>query len=540
MPGRPALLPAAVFVVVLAALLPDLGGQHVWTKDEARPGLIARDVVERGAWLVPRIGGRLYGDKPPLFPWLVAALARPRVTEWSLRLPSAAAAAGTAAIVCALGARLGPPPTGLVAAAMLASALAFVEWGRIGRMEMLLVFWLTLAVWALVRWLGEGRRRHLAALALAIGGAFLTKGPIAILPVVAGILALLLTRRATVRRLAGLALAVALGLVLPAGWLAVAALASPDFGSYLAVILTRFSDEVQVQRERHVLYAARVLAVSFLPWTLLLPGALVVLWRAGQAAWRPLLPVLLWGGVVVTLFTAIISPREPYFLPAYPPLALVTARGWVAASARARAWMAVPLGAGLAVLVLGGLSLLAVPRTIEIHRLPVTLGTAAGVTVAAGALGVGAAAALLLRRGHVTAPVLTVAGGSAAAALGMLIAVNTPAANAAYATRPAAARVAAALGADGTVAYLDRKFAAAIVFYLPRPAAEHADVGALRAVAPRPGAHALVLESDLVFVASGVCLPAREVTRASVGRDAYVLADFRGTVAPWCLWPPGY
>lgn len=540
MPGRPVLLPAAVFVAVFAMLLPGLGGQHVWTKDEARPGLIARDMAERGAWLVPRIGGRLYGDKPPLFPWLVAALAWPRVTEWSLRLPSAAAAAGTAALVCALGARLGPPGTGLVAAAMLASALAFVEWGRIGRMEMLLVFWLTLAVWALVRWLEEGRRRHVAVLALAIGGGFLTKGPIAILPVAAGFLALLLSRRATRRRLLDLALAVVLGLVLPAAWLALAALASRDFGSYLAVILMRLSDEVQVQRERHVLYVARVLGVSFLPWTLLVPGAAVVFWKAGRAAWRPLLPVLVWGGVVVTLFTAVISPREPYFLPAYPPLALLTAWAWVTASPRARLWMAAPLGAGLAILTLGGLSLAVAPRVVEIHRLPVTLGIAAGLTVAAGALAVGAAAALLLRRGHRTAPVLVIAGGSAVAALAMLIAVNTPAANAAYATRPAAARMADVLGTEGTVAYLDRKFAAAIVFYLPRPAAEHADVGGLRAVAARPGAHALLLESELQFVTGGVCLPAREVTRASVGRDAYVLADFRGSVARVCLWPPGY
>lgn len=540
MRGRPALLAAAVFVAVFAALLPDLGGQHVWTKDEARPGLIARDVVERGAWLVPRIGGRLYGDKPPLFPWLVAVLSRPRVTEWSLRLPSVAAAAGTAAIVCALGARLGPPGTGLAAAAMLASALAFVEWSRIGRMEMLLVFWLTLGVWAVVRWLTDGRRLHAVVLGLAVGGGFLTKGPLAILPLAVGLLTLVLGRRATVRRLADLALALGVGLVVPAGWLALAAVASPDFGSYLAVILTRFGDEVQVQRERHALYAARVLAVSFLPWTLLVPGALVVLWRAGRAARRPLLPVLLWLGVVIVLFTAVISPREPYFLPAYPPLALLTARGWSAASARARAWMAAPLAAALGMLALGGLSLIVMPRVVEVHRLPVTLGPALGITVAAGALGIGAAAALLLRRGYRTAPVLAVAGASAAAALALLIGVNTPAANAAYATRPAAARMAAAVGADGTIAYLDRKFAAAIVFYLPRPAAEHADVGALRAVAPRPGAHALVLESDLLFMAGGVCLPAREVTRASVGRDAYVLADFLGAVARWCLWPPGY
>ncbi|MGH7335845.1 MAG: ArnT family glycosyltransferase, partial [Candidatus Rokuibacteriota bacterium] len=82
------LIPLAVFVVVGLLLLPDLGGQNVWSKDEARDGLVARDMVERGSWLIPHIGGRVYPFKPPLFHWLVALTSPGGVTEWSLRLPS--------------------------------------------------------------------------------------------------------------------------------------------------------------------------------------------------------------------------------------------------------------------------------------------------------------------------------------------------------------------------------------------------------------------------------------------------------------------
>jgi 4-amino-4-deoxy-L-arabinose transferase-like glycosyltransferase len=125
-----------VFVITALALLPDLGGQYVWSKDEARDGLVARDMVERGHRLIPHIAGRVYPYKPPLFHWLVALLSPQGVTEWSLRLPSVLAGAATVAVTYAMGARLATPAAGLVAAATLASSFAFVEWARTGRLEM--------------------------------------------------------------------------------------------------------------------------------------------------------------------------------------------------------------------------------------------------------------------------------------------------------------------------------------------------------------------------------------------------------------------
>jgi 4-amino-4-deoxy-L-arabinose transferase-like glycosyltransferase len=131
--ARSPFVPLAVFVVTALVLTIDLGGQYVWSKDEARGGLVAREMLERSHWLIPHIGGQVYPDKPPLFHWLVA-LSSPRgVTEWSLRLPSVLAAAATVALTYAMGARLAAPLTGLAAAAILASSTTFVEWARAGR-----------------------------------------------------------------------------------------------------------------------------------------------------------------------------------------------------------------------------------------------------------------------------------------------------------------------------------------------------------------------------------------------------------------------
>ena len=58
-----------------------LGLRDPWPADEPRFALIARDMLATGDWLIPRVAGDLYTQKPPLYFWLMAA---------SIRLPSTA------------------------------------------------------------------------------------------------------------------------------------------------------------------------------------------------------------------------------------------------------------------------------------------------------------------------------------------------------------------------------------------------------------------------------------------------------------------
>jgi len=48
-----------------------LGLRDPWPADEPRFALIARDMLRSGDWLVPRVGGDLYPDKPPFYFWLL-------------------------------------------------------------------------------------------------------------------------------------------------------------------------------------------------------------------------------------------------------------------------------------------------------------------------------------------------------------------------------------------------------------------------------------------------------------------------------------
>ena len=64
-----------VWLVGLSLLLmgAGFGLRDPWPADEPRFALVARDMLRSGDWLIPRVGGDPYADKPPLFFWLMAA-----------------------------------------------------------------------------------------------------------------------------------------------------------------------------------------------------------------------------------------------------------------------------------------------------------------------------------------------------------------------------------------------------------------------------------------------------------------------------------
>jgi 4-amino-4-deoxy-L-arabinose transferase-like glycosyltransferase len=454
-----------VFALAVIALLPNLGGENVWSKDEARDGLVARDMLETGHWLIPHMGGRVYPYKPPLFHWLVALVSPGGVTEWSLRFPSVLAAAGTVALTYSMGARIGTPLTGLIAALVLLASTTFVEWARIGRLEMLLVLWLTLGVWAAQRWLDEGKRRDAILLGAALGLGLLTKGPVGLAPLGMLLVALALLRRWPPRALADLGLALAVGVAFPVLWLGIATVTGAGVNAYLDAVIANFGVEVRVLRNQHPLFAAEAIGVGFLPWTLLLVGAVVVLVRTWPATWRPLLLPLVWAGFILVTFTVFISPRAVYFLPIFPALALLVAGTWSLCSAEHRRRLSYVLAVSLLIFFLAGVWLAISPTTIEWKRQVTVLGRTLGVTATA----MGGAAWLTLamlwkRRREDLAPLVV---GVAALVVLMVgqVTVRTPRVNLAYPTREVAARFGSLLPDGAEVAYMDLKVSTALMFY---------------------------------------------------------------------------
>src|SRR5262245_1834776 len=95
-----------MLVSALAALLlvPPIGQRILATgptngDDEARYALLARDMLARGVWFDLHYRGVVFRDKPPLYPWAIAAASwmGGRVTEATAQLPVVLTAIGAVA-----------------------------------------------------------------------------------------------------------------------------------------------------------------------------------------------------------------------------------------------------------------------------------------------------------------------------------------------------------------------------------------------------------------------------------------------------------
>jgi 4-amino-4-deoxy-L-arabinose transferase-like glycosyltransferase len=166
-PTRRRLVPAALAVAAASCFLFfwRLADRDLWSSHEARAGMDAQTMVEDGAWGLPRLfDGRAELQKPPLYYWLVAGLARLRggaVDAWAVRLPAALAALGCVlAVAAGLGALRRRPAAGLLAAAVLGTAVHFVWLARIARIDMPLTLTVTVAVGCFYLARREGRNTH--------------------------------------------------------------------------------------------------------------------------------------------------------------------------------------------------------------------------------------------------------------------------------------------------------------------------------------------------------------------------------------------
>ena len=186
-----------------------LGLRDPWPPDEPRFALVAQDMLRTGDWLIPRVGGDLYADKPPLFFWLIAAATS---LTGSLRvgflLPSLLAGLGTLLLTYDLLRRVRGREVGLAAAFVLLLTFQFVWQARQAQIDAVLCFFTTLSLYGLLRHhcLGPARGWYLVGWAAA-GLGVITKG-VGFLPLLALVPFVLLApswlaRCGKARRLAG-------------------------------------------------------------------------------------------------------------------------------------------------------------------------------------------------------------------------------------------------------------------------------------------------------------------------------------------------
>jgi 4-amino-4-deoxy-L-arabinose transferase-like glycosyltransferase len=524
----PAALPGLWLVVAALAIASpfvDLGRRVLWPPDEGRYAVVIREMAASGDWVVPTYGGKPRIDKPPLFLWAGAAASRLAggVSEATVRLPSAVAAAAALVATAALGARLFDPATGLLAALVLATCGRFLLYSQWAATDMTLAALTTIALAAAAAGgavpAGPGRRpRLLAAGPLFFGAAalaVLAKGPVGVvLPA-----AVVLADHAAAARGRPRALLEAARRLAPAwaaGAAVFAAVAAPWFillherlgaGALREVLFRqnvgRFLDAWNAQQPWHFYF--KVLPMDLMPWTLFLPAAFLPLERIDEGrpgAWR--FPRV-WLVLVFAFFSAASGKSPEYLMPLLPAAAILIARVFVLAGppgsagagprpgrspAIARWWIA---GAGGALAAAGAAGALLLPGVAG-ARLPGSTEAAAAAALAAALVAAGAAAAVALaRRGRAAAGAVALA----AAVLAVRFAAAGPlvdAGNALQAAPEAGRALAEILPPDAEVG-VGRKGGDYIMYYAARPVVPLERPGpSLRFLQERPG-RALVLKA---------------------------------------------
>ncbi|HXX48048.1 MAG TPA: glycosyltransferase family 39 protein [Myxococcota bacterium] len=403
----------------LVALL-GLGAIGLVDYDEAAYGEVARAMLRSGDWLVPRLCGAEFFEKPPLLYWTAAAgMELLGVGPAGVRLGTALA--GLAAPLVLFGFARQPlgERAAFAAALVLASSLEFAVLARIAFTDMLLSLWLVLCMGALHRAFEGGERatRWFAAACVASALAVLTKGAIGVLlPGSAGLGELALRRRLRdALRPSWLAIGVAIVIGLGFSWYLALGLTRPEGFAFMRSLFLehhvgRFSRPMQ-GHGGSIFYYLPVLAVGMFPWSPLLPLALarLRLREEGERA-RFLRLFALFSALTFVFFSAAATKLANYVAPVLPGLALAIGALAAEPAGAASRGLALSRAAALGFALLAAAALCALPLLVgqlpallgshaELRPLSAPLELGAGGLVAALALAAGALAAGLAWRG---------------------------------------------------------------------------------------------------------------------------------------------
>ena len=176
----------------------NLGGPHLWDRDETRNAGCAAEMFAAGDWIVPTFNAELREHKPVLTYWfMMLSYTLFGVTEFAARLPSAIYGLGTVSLTYFLGARLFGRGAGLWAAIGLSTSMMFGVASRAATPDAPLIFFTTLAISIYVFGTTTGDKRAsfdspfvslfptrlsiVVAMYAAMGMAVLAKGPIGLI-----------------------------------------------------------------------------------------------------------------------------------------------------------------------------------------------------------------------------------------------------------------------------------------------------------------------------------------------------------------------
>jgi len=509
--------PAATGLVGVSVLLGlwCLGDQPLGDH-ESFVGTTAREMLQRGDWIVPTWNGQIRLQKTPLNYWLVAlAAGRDRIVdEWATRLPSALCGVVSAAAIVLVADRWMGRRAAILAGIVWITSMGFLRYTHNGRPEMSVTAFITLAMTAFYAGCTAHRRRTqvvaFVVFWLAFGVAMLAKGPLPT-PMVGLPIAIWIayTRRWDILRralpIAGMVLFLAIALPWPI--LLILRLRAQHADSWAGVLgfwKGQFVDRFLVSRAgggKPWWYYGYVMFLFAAPWAVLLPIGLLSpfyrVWGSKESPRRSAMIFLwIWFAADVVFLSLSKGKRQHYILPAMPAAAMLIGmvledmvferRAFTTAFVRK---MAVVHGVVVLAMALG---VAAMPFVWT--RLQTVISSAKDIPapsvawaggVAAGLLVMAVASAGCFVRGRSTAGATTIVTGLVVVIL--LVGQYVSEASRAAAIEPRSARrLAQIVGPSDPVTWYGR-LPECMVFYFGRPLKETQDIEQVRTVYEQGG-----------------------------------------------------
>jgi 4-amino-4-deoxy-L-arabinose transferase-like glycosyltransferase len=314
--------------ILFLTLLP--GIQHgLWTPDEPQVAGVCAEMAYKKDFVVPRLNGRPFLEKPPLYYALgaISGTIFGKDEDLSYRLVSIFFACLTLFITFRMVSMRSSVMSGLLASGILASAQGFFKLARWIQVDVSLVFFVTLAMYAYRKLSGKSTRRDSILMGLGVGLSFMAKGFVGPAIIAAAVVTDVILKKdlSIIKKIRPLwILAIMLVTVLP--W--IIALYGRGGLSFLREVivvnnLMRFTGAPEAAALGHMhgpLYYLSRFPKEFLPWTFAFIPALISSLR--KAKEDPYLPWFIGPFLLLSVASA---KRSLYLMPLFPACACMTA-----------------------------------------------------------------------------------------------------------------------------------------------------------------------------------------------------------------------
>lgn len=310
-----------------------LGSFPLGNPDEGRYSEIPREMIASGDWVLPRLNGVVYFEKPPLVYWMNAiAFSVFGENEWSARAVPAVFGLAGVLMTYAAGRRLRGRRAGLLSAIVLGSSILYFVLSRILILDMVVSVFTAAALFLFILGVNEApgaRRRSLFyGLYVCAALATLSKGLIGVaLPGAVMFFWLLIFNQWKRLLPFYLPTGLVLFLAIAAPWHVMAAQRNSEWAYFYFVHehWLRFTTTTHGRYEPFW-YFIPILIAGFLPWTGYLVSAVQSCGRGFWARRKDDADVwflITWAVFIFLFFSKSQSKLAPYILPIFPAMAVL-------------------------------------------------------------------------------------------------------------------------------------------------------------------------------------------------------------------------